>query len=71
MAKTNTQKTKAPEMDAPTRAGYEVKVRIDHVVDYENRSMPGSCTYAVGDTTQDGCVELHGILEREEQPDDL
>ena len=34
MAKTNTQKTKAPETDAPTRAGYEVKVRIDRVVDY-------------------------------------
>ena len=55
MAKTNTQKAKAPVPDAPTRTGYEVKVRIDRVVDYENSRVKAIASANVGP------FAVHGI----------
>lgn len=55
MAKTNTQKAKAPVPDAPTRTGYEVKVRIDRVVDYENSRVKAIASASVGP------FAIHGI----------
>ena len=55
MAKTNTQKAKAPVPDAPTRTGYEVKVRIDRVVDYENSRVKAIASASVGP------FAVHGI----------
>ncbi len=60
MAKTNTQKTKAPETDAPTRAGYEVKVRIDRVVDYENSRVKAIASANVGPFAVHGIRVIEG-----------
>ncbi len=55
MAKANTQKTKAPTPDAPTCTGYEVKVRIDRVVDYDNSRVKAIASANVGP------FAVHGI----------
>ena len=55
MAKANTQKAKTPAPDAPTHTNYEVKVRIDRVVDYDNSRVKAIASANVGP------FAVHGI----------
>ena len=63
MAKANTQKAKTPALDAPTRTGYEVKVRIDRVVDYENSRVKAIASANIGP------FAVHGIRVIDGQKD--
>ena len=60
MAKTNTQKAKAPTPDAPTRSVYEVKVRIDRVVDYENSRVKAIASANIGPFAVHGIRVIEG-----------
>lgn len=60
MAKANTQKAKAPAPDAPTRTGYEVKVRIDRVVDYENSRVKAIASANIGPFAVHGIRVIEG-----------
>ena len=60
MAKTNTQKAKTSAPDAPTRTGYEVKVRIDRVVDYENSRVKAIASANVGPFAVHGIRVIEG-----------
>ena len=60
MAKTNTQKVKAPAPDAPTRTGYEVKVRIDRIVDYDNSRVKAIASANIGPFAVHGMRVIEG-----------
>ena len=60
MAKATAQKAKAPAPDAPTRTGYEVKVRIDRVVDYENSRVKAIASANVGPFAVHGIRVIEG-----------
>ena len=60
MAKANTPRAKASTPDAPTRAGYEVKVRIDRVVDYENSRVKAIASANVGPFAVHGIRVIEG-----------
>ena len=60
MAKTNTQKAKAPAPDAPTRTGYEVKVRIDRIVDYDNSRVKAIASANIGPFAVHGMRVIEG-----------
>ena len=60
MAKATAQKAKAPAPDAPTRTGYEVKVRIDRVVDYENSRVKAIASANIGPFAVHGIRVIEG-----------
>ncbi len=60
MAKVNTQKAKTPAPDAPTHTGYEVKVRIDRVVDYENSRVKAIASANIGPFAVHGIRVIEG-----------
>ena len=46
-------------------------VQLEENQDHRGRGVPGSCTYAGGDTAKGFGIQFHGVSEGEEQPDDL
>ena len=54
-----------------SRRNFADAVQLEEGEYSRGRGMPGSRTYAGGNSAEGGGIELHGILEREEQLDDL
>ncbi len=46
-------------------------VQLEKDQNHRGRSMPGPCAYAGGDTAKSSDIELYGVFEGKEQPDDL
>ena len=50
---------------------FEDPLRMEEGRNHRDRGMPGSRTYAGGDTAKGSGIQLHGVLKREEQLNDL
>ena len=57
--------------EAGDRSDVETAVQVERSEYIGGRSMPGSCAHACGDSAEDKHLELHGVPERQEQPDDI
>ena len=53
------------------RSDTKTVMQVERGNDTGSGSMPGSCAYACGDTSEVQCFAIHGISEREKQPDDI
>ena len=53
------------------RRDFANAVQLEENQDHRSRGVSGPCAHAGGDTAESGSIELYGVPEGEEQPDDL
>ena len=46
-------------------------MRVEEGGDHRSRSLPGSHTYAGVDSTENECIQFHGVSKRKKQFDDI
>ena len=56
---------------ARDRRNIKNTVQLEEEKDSRSRGVPRPCAYVGRDTSESGGAQLHGILKREKQPDDL